>query len=654
MSQFIEGDYQSRVRTVTATGKFSTWSNFVKFTIDIPTPAKPTIIRPSGDITDSFPKFEWTGDAFSSNYSLWVSNAATQARVIYRTAYDGTSYVHFNPLPDGTYHAWVRAFNAVGEYSPWSDFVKFTIDAPIPVAPVITAPTPVTSDTSPRIVWNAVNGAASYDLWVNSLTTGQAQIIRRSDISYKTPYFDAPTLPQGSYTAWVRAANGNSEFSQWSKPYSFTFDILPPATPKMLEPTGALGSQTITTTNPTFKWTAAAGAVKYDLWVNNVTTGQAQIIREQNITGTQYVALTNLPQGNYRAWVRGINRANEVGDWSTVHIFNLDEATPSIPVITAPIPNPAGSVENPNPTFAWRADFDAPLYEFRLDDQTLNKTNVVRVSNIQAKSYTIPNNQRLAEHTYVAMVRAVNNSGEMSDWSAPYRVRIDVPNPTTPSIVGPTGTSKDRTPTFEWNHDSGSLRYEILVRDLERAETIVLQVTAFSLDPTGKIAFYTLPDNKAFQPGTYRFWIRAFNSVGTSSGWSNSKTFVISASLDLKNLKIVEPAKLESAEAFYAAAQHYVQPDSDTTEAVTIEAPAIMVAVTELVLPPVADVAISETAIEELMESLANPSSAASSMLSGVWFDAHVTESKPDGTPTAAASLLALAMMPVRRKRREE
>ncbi len=654
VSQFIEGDYQSRVRTVTATGKFSTWSNFVKFTIDIPTPAKPTIIRPSGDITDSFPKFEWTGDAFSSNYSLWVSNAATQARVIYRTEYDGTSYVHFNPLPDGTYHAWVRAFNAVGEYSPWSDFVKFTIDAPIPVAPVITAPTPVTSDTSPRIVWNAVNGAASYDLWVNSLTTGQAQIIRRSDISYKTPYFDAPTLPQGSYTAWVRAANGNSEFSQWSKPYSFTFDILPPATPKMLEPTGALGSQTITTTNPTFKWTAAAGAVKYDLWVNNVTTGQAQIIREQNITGTQYVALTNLPQGNYRAWVRGINRANEVGDWSTVHIFNLDEATPSIPVITAPIPNPAGSVENPNPTFAWRADFDAPLYEFRLDDQTLNKTNVVRVSNIQAKSYTIPNNQRLAEHTYVAMVRAVNNSGEMSDWSAPYRVRIDVPNPTTPSIVGPTGTSKDRTPTFEWNHDSGSLRYEILVRDLERAETIVLQVTAFSLDPTGKIAFYTLPDNKAFQPGTYRFWIRAFNSVGTSSGWSNSKTFVISASLDLKNLKIVEPAKLESAEAFYAAAQHYVQPDSDTTEAVTIEAPAIMVAVTELVLPPVADVAISETAIEELMESLANPSSAASSMLSGVWFDAHVTESKPDGTPTAAASLLALAMMPVRRKRREE
>ena len=654
--QFEQGDYQARVRTVAADGTFSEWSEYVAFTIDIPVPAKPVIISPSGDITDSFPTFEWTGDDSSSSYSLWVSNATTQARVIYRTEYDGTSYVHFNPLPDGTYYAWVRAFNTVGEYSLWSDFVEFTIDAPVPAAPVINAPGAVTSNTSPLIAWNAVAGAAKYDLWVNNLTTGQAQIIRQQNISYKTPYFDTPTLAQGSYVAWVRAANGNSEFSQWSKSYSFTIDILPPSTPTMLEPTGALGSQTITTTNPTFKWTAAARAVKYDLWVNNVTTGQVQIIRQKNITGTQYVALNNLPQGNYRAWVRGINRANEVGEWSTVHIFNLDEATPEIPVITAPVPNSAGSVENPNPTFAWTANFDAPLYEFRLDDQTLNKTNVVRVSNIQTKSYTIPNNQRLSEHTYVAMVRAINNSGEMSDWSASFLVRIDVPNPATPTIVGPTGTSKDRTPTFEWNHHQGSVRYEILVRDLGRAETIVLQVTSFGLDPTSQVGFYTLPDNMALLPGTYRFWIRAFNSMGTSSSWSADKSFVISASLDLKDLKIVEPAKLESAEVFYAAAQHFVQPDSDIGEAGTIATSAntVAVAVVEPVLPPVADIAMPEAAIEELMESLADPSSVESALLSGVWTNGRVAESKTDITQTAAASLLALAMMPVRRKRREE
>jgi len=651
--QFAEGDYQTRVRAITKTGMISAWSNYAAFTIDIPSPAKPRILRPIGDITDSFPTFEWTSDANSSNYNVWVNNVVTQQRVIYRTAHSGTTYVHFNPLPDGVYRAWVKAFNSIGESSAWSDFVEFTIDAPIPVAPKISAPTPVTTNTNPRIVWNAVESAAKYDLWVNNLTTGTGQYIRRENISRLTPYFDPPAMPQGSYVAWVRAANGNNEFSPWSTGYSFTIDVLPPGAPKMTGPTGPNGSLTVTTANPTFKWTAVARAVKYDLWVNNVTTGQAQIIRQQNLTDTQYVALNNLPQGNYRAFVRGINSANEVGEWSPVYAFTLDEAIPSIPVITAPVPNQAGSVENPNPTFAWTSDFDAPFYEFRLDDITLNKTSVIRVTNIKAKSYTIPNNQRLAEHSYSALVRGVNNSGETSDWSAAYLVRIDVPNPATPTIISPTGTSKDTTPTFQWSHDPGAFRYEILVRDLERNETIVLQVKTFAVDPTGKISFYTLPNNQALRVGTYRFWIRAFNSLGTSSSWSNSQTFVISASLDLKDLKLVEPAKLQSAEEYYAAVETAVEHESETAEVWTVETSSLTMSVTERALPPVSDATMPLAAIEELMESLADPSSIASTMMSGSLFNDSAAESRTNETTSAAASILALVMLPVRRKRRE-
>ncbi len=650
--QFGEGDYRARVRTITAKGLISAWSNYADFTIDVPAPAKPRILRPNGDITDSFPTFEWTSDVNSRTYTLWVNSVTTQQRIIYRTAYAGTTYVHFDPLPDGMYRAWVKAFNTVGESSAWSDFVEFTIDAPIPVAPVITAPIPVTTSVNPRIIWTPVEAAAKYDLWVNNLTTGTAQYIRRENISRLTPYYDPPALPQGSYLAWVRAANGNNEFSPWSAGYSFTVDVLPPGTPKMLGPTGPIVNLTITTSNPTFKWTAVDRAVKYDLWVNNVTTGQFQIIREQNITGTEYLALNNLPQGNYRAWVRGINSANEVGEWSTVYVFTLDEPIPSIPVITAPVPNPAGSVENPNPTFLWTADFDAPFYEFRLDDVTLNKTSVIRVTNIQAKSYTIPNNQRLAEHTYQALVRGINNSGEKSDWSVAYRVRIDVPNPTTPSIIAPSGTSKDTTPTFQWTHDPAAFRYEILVRDLERNESIVLQVKTFAVDPTGKIAFYTLPDSQALRPGTYRFWIRAFNSIGTASSWSNSKTFVISASLDLKDLKLVEPEKLRSIEEFYAATEFVVEPESEPAAMLTASASATTMAVPEPVLP-VSDIAMPVAVIEELMESLADPASAASAMMSGSLFNDSAVESRTNTTSTTAASILALALMPVRRKRRE-
>ncbi|GEM_PF-1441464 len=661
-TQLPEDVYTFRVRAVNSENEISPWSEIAAFTVDFPAPAVPQITRPIGDITDSFPTFVWTGDAVSTSYNLWVSdisNPSTPVRVIYRTAYSDTSYVHFAPLKDGTYRAWVRAFNAVSEFSDWSTPVTFTIDAPIPTVPRITGPVALSTNETPRITWTAAEGAARYDLWVNNLTTGASQYIRNTSISYRTPYFDTPALPQGSYRAWVRAANGNEEVSTWSDPYVFTVDIERPGIPRIIGPGGAIVNQTIITTNPTFTWTAAIRAVKYDLWVNNITTGQTQIIRQQNISGLSYVALNNLPQGNYRAWVRGINSADEVGEWSTVSIFNLDEPTPSLPTIVAPVSNPAGSVENPNPTFVWTSAFDAPFYEFRLDDTTLNRTGVISVSNLQTKSYTIPNDKRLAEHIYLAFVRGVNNAGEKSNWSPAYRVRIDVPNPTTPTIIAPKLTSRDTTPTFEWRHDTGSVRYEILVRDLERNETIVLQVRSFLVngtDPTNMFAYYTLPDSQAFKTGTYRFWIRAFNVLGTSSSWSSAQTFVISASLDLKDLKIVEPARLLSAEEFYADATFCTDPEVVSQDVMEVDVADVKSPAMELssVMIPEHIEVMSAAMIENVMESLADPASTTSAMFSNMTFTDDAPQAQSGKTTTAAASILALGMIPMRRKRREE
>ena len=393
--------------------------------------------------------------------------------------------------------------------------------------------------------------------------------------------------------------------------------------------------------------------MKYDLWVYNVTLQVAPIIRQENLTDTKYVALTNLPQGDYRVFVRAYNSANEVGEWSTVFTFKLDEPTPLIPRITAPVANPAGSVDNPTPTFKWTADLDAPFYEFKLVDVTQNSTEVVRVSNLKTKSYTIPDNKRLAEHIYEAQVRGTNVSGEMSNWSEPYRIRIKVPNPITPTPISPSGTTRDKTPTFQWTHDRGSSRYEILIRDLERNEVIVVQVKSFTVDPTGKIAFYTLPDSQALKVGTYRFWIRAFNSVGTASSWSNYKAFAISASLDLKDLKLVEPAKLQSAEELYAAIEIVAEPESENADLGIVETAASTLIVNERNFTAVSDVSMPLAAIEELMESLADPSSAASAMMLGSFLDDSNEESRNVNASSAAASIVALAMMPVRRKRRE-
>lgn len=577
--QFPQGDFRASVRTVTSNGSVTDYSNLVSFTVDIPSPSTPVMLRPQGDIGVSFPTFEWTASANAATYNLWVSRVSNGERVIYRTAFAGTSYVHFSALPDGNYRAWVQAVNTVGETSAWSSMVAFTIDAPIPATPVLTAPAATTTSSNPRFTWNLVEAAASYDLWVNNLTTGRTQYLRVSDLPYDKGFYDPPAFDQGNYVAWIRAANGNGEYSPWSIGHRFTVDILPPSTPVMTGPIGATATpRLITTVNPTFTWTAAARAVRYELWANNMTTGQFQIIRRTDITTTSFTSLSNLTQGAYRAWVRGINSAGEVGEWSPMFTFTIDEATPSVPVITDPKPNLAGSVENPNPTFIWTMANRAPFYELQIDNTTLGTTRVVSVSGLTTESYTIPTAQRLGEFTYSARVRAYNASGETSEWSERFVFRIDVPNPATPTIIGPKDTITDRTPTFTWTHDRASFRYEILVRDMVRNENIVLNVLTFQLNPSGTEASYTLPDGQALRPSTYRFWIRAFNSLGQSSNWSLAQAFVIAAN--------EAPAKKNDSPVLVAALQPELGVFADEASERVAPPQSVIVAPVEPVEPP--------------------------------------------------------------------
>jgi predicted phage tail protein len=352
--------------------------------------------------------------------------------------------------------------------------------------------------------------------------------------------------------------------------------------------------------------------------VNNISTQTAGVIRQNGLKTTSFTALTNLAQGKYRAWVRAYNLADEVGDWSAPFDFNIDEPTPSTPTITAPVVNSLGYVENANPTFTWTTDSPAaPLFDFTLFDVTLGKTALI-VRDLDTASYTVPTEKRLTEHIYVARVRAKNVSGDTSMFSAPYQFRINIPNPTTPVIVSPGDTITDTTPTFSWRHSGTSFSYEILIRDLLRNEDVSIQVKTFSLDPGGATASYSLPAANALKVGTYRFWIRSFNSLGQGSGWSTSRTFVITVQLDenLNNQRGESAeALVESQIATLSSGRSAVQvpakvkadvvavEDASSTEYVAMAEPVAHHHVN--VIPEVPD---DEALIDAFMHRLADPS----------------------------------------------
>jgi predicted phage tail protein len=217
----------------------------------------------------------------------------------------GTSYIAAAPLLVGhSYQWWVRAVTAGGMSSLWSSasvFTEVAAGTPAPIGPVSTGPRDAT------FLWKAAAGADHYDLWVDDLTTGQSQVIRNQTIA-GTSFQPAGLLRLGdAYRWWVRAINASGAAGSWSPASDFAVVAFP--APSLISAAGPAAA-------PTFTWTAVAAANHYDLWVDDLTSGQSQVVRATNIAGTSFLSGPLTPGHIYRWWVRAIDNAGTASPWS--------------------------------------------------------------------------------------------------------------------------------------------------------------------------------------------------------------------------------------------------------------------------------------------------------------------------------------------------
>lgn len=540
LQPLAEGITSIWVRGQNFFGDSGPWSAVARFTVDaFEAPTTPVFTAPLLSVTsNAFPIFEWTqGGDSATAYQLWVAELrdgtgtpqvpAVYDRVIHLTNHTEQNYRHFSPLSEKKHRAWVRSFNAAGEASRWSSFVEFTVDVPVPQKPVLDE-IGTTQDTTPRFTWTLPNATfgTTYRLWVNNLSTGESRVIDQSGIGTLS-YTPSEPLAQGRLAAWVQARSATGETGPWSDRILVDLDVQTSPAPVLTGPVAAEGSTSdlIVTEFPTFSWDPVFNAVRYELWVNHLDSRTARIVHETDIRDFEFTSELPLPQGRFTAWARGINSADEVGEWSEAFHFSLDVPTPAQPVIIAPTPNSVGTVEDTTPTIVWNISVPAATYEIEIYNAA--GALVVSEAGLTETSYTVPIN--LPEQDFSIRVRGVNTINEPGAWSDTYFITIDEPNATTPVALSPSGTVNNGTVTFVWRHSADSVRYEILVRDLVRQENIVIQAETFDVDPSvGTAQFqFGLPD------GTYRFWVRAFNSQGTASGWSNSLSFIVDDPLAL-------------------------------------------------------------------------------------------------------------------------
>ncbi|MDA1230508.1 MAG: hypothetical protein O2856_07025, partial [Planctomycetota bacterium] len=278
---------------------------------------------------------------------------------------------------------------------------------------------------------------------------------------------------------------------------------------------------------PTITWTALAGAIRYDVWISNLTTGVSQTVRNIAVPTNSFVPPENLGIGRYRVWVRAIDAQEQSGFWSLGRDFYVN--TPAV------IRSPASTVANAErsfPTITWSAIPDATKYELWVNNLTTNKSQVIyRVGAAALSTTSFRSATDLGSGIYKAWVRGLNAQGEAGLWSTAVVFTVLAP----PAIIQPVGGGTfDRTPTFTWTSIKGATNYDVWVGD---ATTRAIVIRNQFVQGTSLTALQDMP------VGEYRIWVRAQND-SVFSAWSVPTEFSVGLPPEFTSAKTVgTPAK---------------------------------------------------------------------------------------------------------------
>jgi subtilisin-like proprotein convertase family protein len=282
-----------------------------------------------------------------------------------------------------------------------------------------------------------------------------------------------------------------------------------------------------TTSRPTISWNAIAGTLRYDVWIDNLSTGVSQLLRNINVPTNSYVPPENLGIGRYRVWVRAIDQLEQAGFWSAARDFYISTR----PTITSPQEN-LPLVGGAFPTIVWSAVPDATKYELWVDNITNGRVRVIYRAGTSALSTTsYVSTEGLGSGTYQIWVRALNTKGEAGFWSAAVTTKVVA----SPVVLQPADEGTfDRTPTFTWTAITGATNYDVWIANSKNNDVVFR-------DKFVRTTSFTATKDMAF--GNYQIWVRAQN--GDSFGvWSAAKAFSVGLPPQITSVKTVgTPAK---------------------------------------------------------------------------------------------------------------
>ena len=482
--------YYYKVRALDASGTAGAWSSVVSVTYKQTLPAP---IVTGGNDSQGRPTLKWKAVSGAAKYEVYRARSKNGDYIKYSTV-TGTSYTNTSYIENGnTYYYKVRALKSSGTAGAWSSIVSVTYKQTLP-APTVTGGND--AQGRPTLKWNAVSGAAKYEVYRARSRSGE--YIKYSTVT-GTSYTNTSYIEDGNtYYYKVRALKSDGTAGAWSSIVSVTYRAAS---------TGTLPAPTVTGGNdaqgrPTLKWNAVTGAAKYEVYRARSLNGD--YIKYSTVTGTSYTNTSYIENGNtYYYKVRALDANGTAGAWSSVVSVTYKQ-TLSAPAVTG------GNDAQGRPTLTWKAVTGAAKYEvYRARSKD---GDYIKYSTVTGTSYT---NTSYIENgnTYYYKVRALKSDGTAGAWSSIVSVTYRAASTGTlsaPAVTG--GNDAQGRPTLKWNAVSGAAKYEVYRARSKDGDYIKYStVTGTSYTNISYIE----------NGNTYYYKVRALDANGTAGAWSS-------------------------------------------------------------------------------------------------------------------------------------
>lgn len=299
------GDFRWWVRGYTSDNSPGPWSNLAEFSS-----GGRTALSVAEGITSSIPTLEWPAVSGAESYEIYVSHVDGDGFAWRHAGIEENSYPSQVLLP-GKNKVWIRT-TLQDDRKVWGRGSEIVVEqSPVTITATPIAPVNPTLADDVEFAWNQDTPNTTTDIYLHN---GKTAILREG-ISGNQWTPDVP-LELGPWTWWVRSRNEQGQTGPWSVAAKTDTGGRPEfSTPP-------------TPTSPTLAWTRVDAATRYILQIDNLTTSDRSVVREDNLASDS-INIVDLTSGTYRAWVQAINGdTSRRSPWSQQFDFTVTSSQP--------------------------------------------------------------------------------------------------------------------------------------------------------------------------------------------------------------------------------------------------------------------------------------------------------------------------------------